>query len=74
MIRVIHDPKPMAVRDLDWRAIDDETYDGVGPIGYASTMLGAVAALVIDAVQYEEVNEECRRIQRGLALTSRSGS
>jgi hypothetical protein len=74
MIHVIYDKKPVATRDLDWRAFDDETYDGVGPIGYAATMLGAVAALVIDMDQYKEVNEECRLIQRGLVLISPSGS
>jgi hypothetical protein len=38
---------PIPVRDFDWRAVDDDTYDGPGsPIGYGRTEAAAIADLL----------------------------
>lgn len=37
--------KPMRVRDFDWEAIDDETYDVGEPIGYGATESEAILDL-----------------------------
>ena len=33
-------------RDFDWCSVDDDTYDGGGPIGYGPTKEAAIAALI----------------------------
>jgi hypothetical protein len=38
---------PIPIRDFDWIAVDDDTYDGHGgPIGYGRTEADAVADLM----------------------------
>lgn len=39
---------PIPIRDFDWCAVDDETYDGDGshPIGYGRTETAAIADLM----------------------------
>lgn len=38
---------PIPIRDFDWCAVDDDTYDGEGcPIGYGATEQAAVADLL----------------------------
>lgn len=44
------DYPPIPVRDLDWSAVDDDTYDGAdggGPIGHGHTEAEAIADLLI---------------------------
>jgi hypothetical protein len=37
---------PIPIRDFDWSAVDDDTYDGEGcPIGYGRTEEAAIADL-----------------------------
>jgi hypothetical protein len=46
-IRITYDPPPIPDRSHDWRAVDDDTYDGEGcPIGYGRTPGQAVDDLV----------------------------
>ena len=41
-----YDPKPIPIRQFDWSAYDDETYDGNGPCGYGRTEIDAIADLL----------------------------
>lgn len=42
-----YDPKPIPIRDFDWSAVDDATYDGEGcPIGHGRTEAEAIADLM----------------------------
>lgn len=46
-IVVSYDYPPIPVRDMDYSAVDDSTYDGEGcPIGRGATALEAVADLL----------------------------
>jgi hypothetical protein len=46
-IRTEHVFPPIPVRQFDWSAVDDDTYDGHGsPIGYGRTEQEAVADLL----------------------------
>lgn len=38
-------PPPIPLRGFDWTAIDDDTYDGSGPVGYGATEQEAIADL-----------------------------
>lgn len=41
-----YDPKPIPLRQFDWDAIDDDTYDGEGcPVGYGATEQEAIGDL-----------------------------
>lgn len=43
---------PIPIRDFDWCAVDDDTYDGPGcPIGYGVTKKAAVADLMDQMVE-----------------------
>lgn len=45
-------PKPIPMRNFDWSAVDDNTYDGPGcPIGHGRTRDEAIADLL------EQINE-----------------
>lgn len=47
-----YDPPPIPVRDFDWYAIDDETYDGQGSaIGYGKTEKAAIKDLLEEIEQ-----------------------
>lgn len=35
--------KPIPVRNFDWCAVDADTYDGEGPVGYGATEAEAIA-------------------------------
>lgn len=37
--------KPIPTNIFDWSAVDDDTYDGEGPIGYGPTEEAAIADL-----------------------------
>lgn len=42
-----YDPKPIPLRQFDWSAVDDDTYDDVGgPIGYGATEQEAIDDLI----------------------------
>jgi hypothetical protein len=41
-----YDPPPIPLRDYDWRAWDDDTYDYDQPMGMGLTEAGAVADLL----------------------------
>lgn len=46
-IRTAEDWKSIPIRDFDWCAVDDDTYDGEGcPIGYGATEEAAIADLI----------------------------
>lgn len=48
-----YEPAPIPIRNMDWTAIDDDTYDGVGsPIGYGATKQEAIDDLL------EQLNDE----------------
>jgi hypothetical protein len=38
--------KPIAMRNFDWTAVDDDTYDGTGPVGSGRTRDEAIADLL----------------------------
>jgi len=45
-IRTHYDPPPIPMRDSDWSAYDDDTYDGPGSlIGWGATEAEAIADL-----------------------------
>jgi len=45
--------KPIPLRQFDWEAIDDDTYDEGCPIGYGRTEQEAIADLVNNYLQQE---------------------
>jgi hypothetical protein len=46
-IRTYHVHPPIPIRDWDWSAVDNDTYDGEGcPIGYGRTEQEAIADLL----------------------------
>lgn len=46
-IKTIYDPPPIPLRQFDWCAYDDETYDGPGsPIGHGLTEQLAIEDLL----------------------------
>jgi len=46
-IRTHHEFPPIPLRDFDWAAVDDSTYDGPGcPVGYGKTEAEAIADLL----------------------------
>ena len=56
-VRVSFVYPPSPVRDFDYSAINDDTYDGEGcPIGRGATAEAAVA----DLLQYEDYDRRCR--------------
>jgi len=56
-IRTHNEYPPIPIRQFDWSAVDDETYDGPGcPIGWGSTSSGAVEDL-LDQVCRDRGNE-----------------
>lgn len=53
-IRTTYVYPPIPVRDFDWSAIDDSTYDGEGsPIGYGPTEEAAIADLLAQLADAE---------------------
>jgi len=49
-------PPPIPMRQFDWCAIDDETYDGYGcPIGHGTTQEEAIADL-LEQIESDEPN------------------
>jgi hypothetical protein len=46
-IKTDHDPPPIPLRNFDWLAYDDDTYDGLGsPLGHGPTKEEAIADLL----------------------------
>lgn len=56
-IRTTYDPKPIPVRQFDWTAVDDDTYDGAPdahcPIGSGTTEAEAIADLLLQIEERE---------------------
>jgi hypothetical protein len=47
-IRTHYDPPPIPLRNFDWSAVDDQTYDGPGcPVGYGATEQEAIDDLML---------------------------
>jgi hypothetical protein len=38
--------KPIPMRQFDWSAIDEDTYEGTGPVGYGKTEQEAIDDLM----------------------------
>jgi len=56
-IRTVHICPPIPIRDFDWCAYDEDTFDGEGrPVGYGSTEEEAIADL---RQKIEEANDDC---------------
>lgn len=53
VIRTTYWPKPIPIRQFDWVAVDDETYDGTPsqPIGYGTTEHDAIRDLIAQLVE-----------------------
>jgi len=48
--------KPIPLREFDWCAVDDETYDGEGcPIGFGRTEEDAIADLMLQIEESDDV-------------------
>jgi len=46
-IKTHYEPPPIPVRNCDWTAIDDDTYDGPGcPVGWGATEQEAIDDLI----------------------------
>ena len=61
-IKTLHDPLPMPLRQFDWCAYDDETYDGPGsPIGNGATEQLAIEDLLesMELKGYEHHAKNC---------------
>ena len=51
-------PKPIPLRDFDWSAVDDDTYDGPGsPIGFGRTRDDAIEDLFEHIETYRELTD-----------------
>lgn len=62
-----YDPPPIPVRDFDWSAVDDATYDGEGSkIGHGRTEAEAIAELM------EKLEIYCR--DKGAAVDPTMGA
>jgi hypothetical protein len=47
-ILTYYDPPPIPLRQFDWCAVDDSTYDGPGcPVGYGATEQEAIDDLML---------------------------
>ena len=49
IIKTAYCPTPLPVRDFDWSAVDDETYEAGSPIGYGATEEAAIRALITES-------------------------
>ena len=48
--------KPIPLREFDWCAVDDDTYDGEGcPIGFGRTEEDAIADLMLQIEESDDV-------------------
>jgi len=53
-IHTAHNPKPVRHRGFDWEAVDYDTLDCDSPVGYGSTEEAAIADLL---QQLEEIDD-----------------
>ena len=60
--------KPIPTRKFDWNAVDYDTYDGEGPVGYGATEAEAIAdleeQLELDPDLLREDRDERRQMER----------
>lgn len=58
-IRTVYEYPPIPIRDYDWYAIDDDTYDGApdshDPVGWGRTEEAAIADLMEQIAEREDV-------------------
>jgi hypothetical protein len=76
-IRTDYDPKPIPLRNFDWCAVDDQTYDGPGcPVGYGRTEQEAIDDLMMQvdvdpqadpACAIDDIRADLAAIMRGEA-------
>jgi len=61
-IKTDYDIKPISMRNFDWTAVDDDRYDGTGPVGCGRTRDEAIDDL-LDKIswQYDMNDEEYAR-------------
>jgi hypothetical protein len=53
-IRTRYDPPPIPIRNMDWSAMDDDTYNGPGsPIGFGPTEQDAIDDLLCQIEERE---------------------
>jgi len=58
-IQTLYDPPPIPLREFDWRALHDDTYDGPGcPIGFGQTEPEAIADLLMQLERSKASNRE----------------
>jgi hypothetical protein len=72
-----YDPKPIPLRNFDWCAVDDSTYDGPGcPVGYGATEQEAIDDLMMQievdpqadpAGAIDDIRADLAAIMRGAA-------
>jgi hypothetical protein len=59
---------PIPVRCCDWSAVDDDTYDGDGPVGWGATEAEAIEDLLEqmepDPDRLREDRDERRRLEK----------
>jgi hypothetical protein len=66
-IRTHYDPAPIPLRQFDWCAVDDSTYDGPGcPVGYGATEQEAIDDLMMQ-VEDDMAWGEMASILKGLS-------
>jgi hypothetical protein len=59
-IKTSYDYPPIPLRNFDWSAIDDATYDGPGcPVGHGATEAEAISELRSQLAEQEGHCEEC---------------
>jgi len=49
--------KPIPLRSFDWTAVDDDTYDGTGPVGCGRTRDDAIDDLLSQIEMHRELTD-----------------
>jgi hypothetical protein len=58
-ICTMHNPPPIPIRNFDWTAIDDDTYDGLGsPVGTGPTEQAAIEDLMEQIAEKQPITED----------------
>ena len=65
-IRTEYWAKPIPDRRWDWSAVDDETYEGGGPIGFGPTEEAAIADLMEEIELRHGLQDFANRMERDL--------
>jgi hypothetical protein len=63
-IKTHYDPKPIPMRQFDWNAVDDDTYDYDGPVGWGYTEKEAIGDLIEQLAEQLEYKEWLQIITR----------